>query len=707
MLHKKIALAVFAFLFLGITQANAQVQTQTVTLRTGSVFEILVDGTDTSRQTGWILKKDNEFMQAERNAVFQTRFAQAGTYQLEAQSTTNDATTQLVLTIVVQDDPPQIPVTANDKDLLGTAEISKDNGGMLLFVRNNRTDIQQLLMDTNMKIDTSGDGDLVNDNALRGTFLASGTGEMFLWIPTLNNEQTILIGARLADSSIATQQIVVGDAVVSTEPDSPATGGNATIEAEKKGNGTLQFYLNVQESAVQSVPFIALWEFGDGSQSMLDAPEHVYAADGTYNVQVTLRSLQDGTILTQEQTTVILQPDDVPTVPVDDTKPAPEEPKPNTSDTKDGSLLGTIFTALGLLIVSLGIGALIVFLLAKFREKDLHEHFASAEEKLVNSPTPSTDDVPPMEMPVDDVIDAEVVPEEPTDDVVTEEVKVPSWLATAEETTTPAPPPVAVEEPETPAAPAADAATVPDWLKPKPTTAAEPPAPPSEPAVETKAPETTPPPSEKVTPPWLQPKTEAAPEPKKEDVAPATQEKVTPPWLQKNTDDSASVPTTSPAPTPTPPPPPAERVTPPWLQQQNVVPTVESTTPSSSPAPDSSPEKAAPPQVTEVAADTPKSAEELAKEEKERERRRRKRQRYRQNKKAREELETVNQATETQEQKPTDPSPATVPEPNPEIPTTPKQMDIPPADDGEVKFVISADSVEEANQDDSADEKKA
>ena len=97
---------------------------------------------------------------------------------------------------------------------------------------------------------------------------------------------------------------------------------------------------------------------------------------------------------------------------------------------------------------------------------------------------------------------------------------------------------------------------------------------------------------------------------------------------------------------------------------------------------------------------------ELTKEEKERERKRRKRQRYRQNKKAREQAEKAENGNRDSvvEEKGADESGML---PAEEVPSTPKEMDIPPVDDSEVKFVISADSVETPENTDESEEKKA
>ena len=567
------------FVLLARSSAHAQTPTHTVQLPLGSVFEILVDGTETSRQTGWILKKDGDFVQAERNSMFQTRFTQEGEYQLEAQTENRGEKMQLVLTILVDADTSSSTPSSGDLVVM-TEEFSEENQS-LLHLQVSREDISQLLMDVDMQQDTNGDGDAVNDNALRSTFFSQGKGNLYVWLPERAPEQTMLIGARLENNSIDTQQITVGstpESVTEPEPDEEVLA--STIEFVDEGDGTFQFYVNAEDSAVQQLPFIPLWKFGDGSQSMLDAPKHRYAAAGTYTVQVIIRSLEDGQVLMNERTTIVVDENDVPPVGSNGgDNNGSEQSSSSASSTNDasgdsgdndGSMLGTIFTAIVLLIISLCIGALVVFILAKFRNKDLHEHVASAEDKLVQSPADTTQDPPPMEMP-DDVIDVEAkeeVIEQPPENA--EPAKVPSWLAASQDS-----------------------------------------------------------------------------ENGSRDSESGNRESVV---EEKKADESGMLP----------------------AEERSVN-------------------------------EKPK---ELTKEEKERERKRRKRQRYRQNKKAREQAEKAENGNRDSvvEEKGADESGML---PAEEVPSTPKEMDIPPVDDSEVKFVISADSVETPENTDESEEKKA
>ena len=48
-------------------------QQESVHVRAGSMFEILVDNTDPTVKTSWVLTENSEFIQAERGGIFQTR----------------------------------------------------------------------------------------------------------------------------------------------------------------------------------------------------------------------------------------------------------------------------------------------------------------------------------------------------------------------------------------------------------------------------------------------------------------------------------------------------------------------------------------------------------------------------------------------------------------------------------------------------------
>ncbi|MDD5026555.1 MAG: PKD domain-containing protein [Candidatus Peribacteraceae bacterium] len=551
-----------------VLQAHAQGVSETITTPLGAVFEIMAETQMANAQYGWILTKNQEFLGAERTKTFRTRFTDPGTYLLNAEVSGGDPMNPLrerrTISIVVSD-AANLPTseTETSADTFVIANPPIDRFGRIVLSRERsvvtfqpaRESPSTFLIDLDVTRDSNGDGDPENDNDAPDTFFSSHGDPLVVWFSSAILERSIRVTVQLPDGNTHAQDLrVVNEDVASREDEQLLKA--IEIVSKPTGSGSVQLKVTYPKGAPQS-PVLIHWAFGDGGQSLLDEPEHLYPTNGNYTVTVSVRDLTTGQVIESGSTLIVISSfsvtgSDSSTGTVID-----------NGETGGGISFALLFRILGIGALSLLAGFIVIFLISKLSRKgsSLASTLAAAEEKLTGAAP--TDVIAPLQ-----IIDAQEVaksepgpvtkaPSEPKrEDLKTsvapqqESKQMPDWLrptqAKKEEPAPSTPPPSSPVPvpPPTPPAPHKPAASapegpVPDWLKPKPAPATaptppsqslekkkEPPPPPAPPKAVPEPPKPTPPPIQKPptpskpaetpaqtqdkgsgpVPPWLQPK---------------------------------------------------------------------------------------------------------------------------------------------------------------------------------------------------------
>ncbi|MBT3598658.1 hypothetical protein HN512_02365 [Candidatus Peregrinibacteria bacterium] len=724
-------------------------------VKPGSVVEILAVLPDSNATASWVLSKDGSFVQAERSSIFSIRPVQEEEFILLAEIQKSDSSSiQHSINLSVSSsatDPIKTESDLKDKPIVLVEGGNKDQSNIVLNSNQqlirldiNRDDIDQLLMDADINQDLNLDGNTMNDNVLSDTFFKNGKGTLYLWIPNLESEQTILIGAKLNDESIIAQQIIVTPFGGVTEV--IVEEGDVSIESTSISEETIQFALVGDDSLMQSDPSIVLWEFGDGSQSIQDSPKHTFAESGTYEVSAEVRSLRTSEVLTSVKSDVVISITETPILPTDpDNDPEDEEPAEPNNNGGGGSILGLLIKAFLILLVSVAIGILGIFFLSKLKKKSEKEETSNEPESEIEAVKPLS-----MDMPVETKQEEpKPVTEPPKEDVAVPEridesidnvsdTKVPSWLDPSTQPVK-SPPEVASSSHRPNSSPTHAPSNTPKPVsnsvnEPKPEPVKEA-APINEPPVKqdqgsTPAPiETNEPNKEPETPrdapipDWLKAGESGDTLPAKEVVTPVSSTIKTEPSTPETPKESTPIiepPTVSKEPI-NPPVVPKEPVAPPAPEplekpSEPSTPAIPSwlsgTEEAKSEVKEEKKEEVVTPKIEEpnqIKTTEPKQP--MNKEDWERERKRRKRQRYKTNKRGRE-LEASKETTETEQ-------PPEIKTPEAVVATEPKSepiKDVKPEpiakeepsdiatetklketeDDSDVQFVMSADSIEPA-----------
>lgn len=565
-----------------LTRAEDPPAIERLSLSMGSIFEIIAQESQPGSQYAWVLSLDRTFLQAGRNRSFRTRFSQPGKYQLSAemQTATGDHQRRTFLIDVRED----VPTPPSGSSILGTNPPTI--GGVIALVETSKMitltpraeTLRDATLDLDLSTDEDGDGDPGNDKSIEGTYFATERLPIAIWI---TQPLPVSIALRASDTQGKTvqQTIAITDASISTTPELPPTL-HTDILTEDKGSGVVRF--SVGNPLESGVPTLLFWEFGDGGQSMISAPEHRYTASGTYTVRLMATDLRSGTELRDVSTTITVDAS-IPSTSTTEASPgqssssvAPSSPSDETPeedtppDTAGPSKLSMLLRkargALPWILALVGIVAAIgitifggVTIFKKLRKgKSLAERLEQADKKMaIGSTTAPSLDVAAEPMQLAD--SKESTPEESTKKVeetppMKSDAPMPSWLQKA--TTSSSTPKTDAPASESPSpAEEPDTADVPEWLKgggeDAPVIEAQ--------AMENAAPSqsTTPVTAEGPVPAWLQPSpktVEQKPESpaesiKQQDasatVAPSEQqsrpEENLPSWLQST--NASSVPT--------------------------------------------------------------------------------------------------------------------------------------------------------------------
>ena len=509
---------------------------ETLALRPGSIFEIYAESTP-SAAVNWVLSKGRTFEQAKRSVLFSMRPTEIAEYFLNGEVVEKEeGSVRTIFRIQTSNDAPLITQSTKETPqivktspaLNAEGSIQLEGGERLIRLDIIHADIEQHAMDINIAEDLNGDGDTYNDNILANSIFAQGRGSLHIWLKPTLEKQTMLIAARLKNGALITQQIdvvsqlYVQKALREAQEQRAKTG----LTVEPRGDGTYAFAVRTGSGLI-AVPALYYWNFGDGTQSLLDEPTHTFPTEQTYNVQVRITDARSGAkLLELEKEVSVKNSDKAPTTDAgkNDGKQKPE------GDTKaGGSLMKTILKALVVLAVSLGIGMLVVFVVSKLKGMNLQKSLEAAEKKLVGDSPESTTALPLMELKKEDKEEdkADTKNEDADTDLDANEEKKEE---TAENTKPADDSEQASPAPETPEV----NRQVPSWLAPSPSTAEtapkETPAPPQEPLkpVASAGPTETPTQSEPTSvPSWLQGSSTTTP------AAPTTEKKETTTGAQK------------------------------------------------------------------------------------------------------------------------------------------------------------------------------
>lgn len=533
-------------------------------LSRGTFFEIIADHAIPQAQQSWVLTQDQTFLEAGRQAVYRTRFAEVGTFalRLDLKSVTTEERATRTLTIEIAAKNVQADSQSPDSGNLAQTSPAIDEHGRTIPAASQSVialiplpGVSKLSLDMDILRDSNADGNPENDNDTQETYFSQRSTPLYLWLESPVREKTLTVRGTAADGTVSSQTIRIVDQRTASEEDEEERLAHGIASAEHSG-GTVA--LSYTPTRGTENPLLFHWNFGDGQESLLDAPTHVYTKNGMYTVRVQVRNLTTGADVEEATTSVsVTTAEGLPS-------PLPPEGEEQPTEThKPWSariILGIKILLVGLFSILLG--AVAIFILAKLRGRapSIQKTLAKAEEKLVgekeNNDTSGTLEIldaelaeepvreppketrlsskeeppPPPPVPAQEPPKAELAtsaeeqPEPGLDD--DDDVTLPAWLKPEKNT-----PPKALETPpaaaKTPAPintpePSPSSTTIPPWLAAEKTTApmATAPTEPS-PMPQQKEPPASPaqqPPAEIATsvPPWLQPEPQApstAPEP--------------------------------------------------------------------------------------------------------------------------------------------------------------------------------------------------
>jgi len=679
----------------------------------------------------WSLTRGQTFLQASRERIFRVRFIEPGTYTLTGEVRESDGSkrSRLLLTVQIAEGVPPLTAQGTGSGIVALTipaldafgRISLGTGQQFLRIFPSPSVKEDIVVDLHADVDEDKDGNPRNDQAAPGTFFSTTRSTpLTLWFtaPVSNRALTFSLRGKVDTEEelflLSPDEVRKDDALRERERERQEDARTRIIVSQF-GSGAVKFSLNVESEDYASAPLLVHWNFGDGSQSLLDAPIHRFPRNGTFAIVATVRNLRTGEEMADF--TLSLDVQDVPAItPPTTGETGGEQPGQTAENGGTGGepasgtsrwelssgILRRALTFLVGVILSVGVGFLITLIVRVIKRKGgIKGAVDRAETALVGTPA-KPDALSPTTMALSQE-------EEGLEEVALPPQELPASPAPSpepvQEQSLPAEvPPTVPEEPETQGTPA------PSWLTQGleqasasgQTQTTLPPAP----VVESTPPQETTPalpasPLENGAPPWL--------------VQDAPVSPMSPPAIPASTEDlaPAPAPVSEPAPAPTPPAAPsAEPALPPvqtehaplWLQQGlstnppppaeapvAAMPSPQPPTPAagpSTPPPAPTAGEPAPQEQPSPAALTKKSWDAMTPEERELERKRLKRQRYRRNKRERERQEKQAPAT------PAEPSAPSAPgAPAPSVPPPPlEEHPILPADD-DVKFVVGADSV--------------
>lgn len=592
---------------------------EVITVEAGETVEMIPATRDPQATYSWVLLKDQKFLEATRDRVFRTRQVQTGDYLLEAglDEPTSGLQARRVFRIRVIPHTPKDPAQATGTPVQTVTTFPPLDGDVIGMPKDVQvvkfTPDQTSAVRFAIILDAT-QPQAAPDNMSTGSF--TDATPLFVWFPVME-ERSIEVAIQRKDGTIDRRTLHLGESKL------PETIVSAQgIIASARDDGSVRFTL---EKPLPVSPTLVLWDFGDGSQSLVTSPVHLYARDGTYVVRASVRDLRTGTVTNNAQTAISV------TGIGGGSSSAGSEQSSSLSSSSASAASSASSAASGgsfaflsspfvqtivILMIILIILAFVVWLvLALLRRLRLHERLEDAETTLLKEDKLKTvTDAPAPALtikrstPVIDVVPEETMEENIADAQEDDRKEEAAQVAATKKR----------DEQVVPPEPVIDESNAPTWLKKGLETPLSPAKP--EPAVDTPAPETVSP----------EPAPAPTPEPVIAETAPlAGSDAPAPSWLQ-----AAPTPTVEPAPPPAPTP----------VAEPKPEPKPE---PIKEPTPVVAPPAQAPkvePKPSVAQAPTPaavNSPEANARSERERERRRLKRQRYRENLKKRKQEDKV------------------------------------------------------------------
>jgi PKD repeat protein len=361
--------------------AEQPVVTQSIALPLGAIFEILAQNGEASTQYAWTLSVDRTFLQAERGRSFRTRFSQPGRYLLSTEMLQSGGRgARASFTITVRQDVPQLPEPSE----AFSSDPAPSEGGMIVLPSGTalvriapRSDLQDVWLDADSKNDEDGDGDRGNDRSTNGTLFGSDHVPLWIWM-TDEPPSTIIASGTLPDGSLAQTRFLMSQEGVVAQPVEKPVGD--AIQMEDRGSGVVRFGIDPATVGTGVIP-LAVWDFGDGKQSMVSNPVHRYAASGSYSVRLRITDLRNGTT-TQDVSRTVSVIVESKQLPAQELQPSESTATPSNAEKQ--SIFPLILRITGALIGSVLLGAIVMMLVGFIRKKHkgLEEKLAAADKKM-------------------------------------------------------------------------------------------------------------------------------------------------------------------------------------------------------------------------------------------------------------------------------------------------------------------------------------
>lgn len=490
-MYSSLRIATIFFLILSQTsvpvhaqeEMHAAAATEKVSLQVGDIFEILpIHNIDNATYT-WILTQDRTFLEASRAPSFRKRFIQPGQYTLYAEIASQDGSTRYTRSITLDYSARQTgksdteKVTTSGSLLVSTTPPANADGKIamnadtqILLLTPVNPDVKPLALDLDLSRD--GDGDGKNDNDIQSgeTFFHTDATPIYLWItdePLTTHSLSITAampdGARTQKLEVLSEEIARAQGAI-TSP--------VQIESSQNGERTYLFSPKFENPDAGLGQLLYQWQFGDGQQSLLTKPEHTYAEDGSYSVQLLVRNLRDGSEVASTTTTINVAPKTIDSSSSQTSSDVSVNPTPSTGNARYN--ISTILMMVGLFLGSILLGIFAIVVLGKIRKgkPSFAETLETIEQTVVKTPADMTAPLtiaplvtsqakrtePPAEIAERE---KEQEAERPAPTPVVQRENTPAWLTPTTPKPTPTPAPVAPSVPKpTPVPAPALAATV-------------------------------------------------------------------------------------------------------------------------------------------------------------------------------------------------------------------------------------------------------
>ncbi len=360
------------------TMAETRSPDETVSVAEGGVFEISAQTDGQPAMVTWVLTRDRTFVEAGRERLFRVRLTQPGAYLLEAAADFPMSGQRVRKNILLDVQPQETPVSGQDSvrtvppSIGGTVGLP-EGSGILTLVPSPDTQ-KPIVADTDTEADSDGDGANDNDDDTAGTLFSEEGNSLSLWF-VFPRRRSIAIR-----SGQDTQRISLVQGAVAGIP---AIGDD--IVARDVGGGDVFFSF---ETGSFPENIVHQWNFGDGRQSMVRTPTHRYLRNGSYEVTVTVRDLQNGSTAGQSRTVVQVTSVAAATETGTTLPPDPATPGPETPSGPTGSILPLLLRIAIIALLAIGLGALAMWIVSKILRRtggSLQQRLENAEATLAGT----------------------------------------------------------------------------------------------------------------------------------------------------------------------------------------------------------------------------------------------------------------------------------------------------------------------------------